>query len=457
MDQSRQSRRGRNPGLVSARAAALTLLLICASAEIRAADRASAGWCAPIEVAAGRGERGPWRQNESRYDYVDDPTVALDGDGRAHVAWVDQARKDVFFRTYSRDGSAAGRQPVNVSRSPGVFSWLPRIAVSPGRPGEIHVLWQEIVFSGGSHGGDIFFARSRDGGATFQRPLNISRSVGGDGKGRINRDVWHNGSFDFVAAADGTLYAAWTEYDGPLWFSRSIDRGASFSKPRRIAGDSRAPARAPALAVGEGGSVYLAWTLGEDAAADLRLARSDDRGRRFSEPRVIFATPGYSDSPKLALDAHGTLHLAFAESAGGPFDRYHVRYARSRNGGRTFEAAREISNPLPEGYTSAAFPALSVDRSESVHVLSELFAAPREMPRALALVTSADRGDTFAASTVVPGSFDAAGGYNGSQQGLLMRKLAVSERGEVAVANSHFEPNVGSRVSLMRRTCGRLQ
>jgi hypothetical protein len=30
-------------------------------------------WQGISEIAEGRGEKGPWQQNESRYDYVDDP------------------------------------------------------------------------------------------------------------------------------------------------------------------------------------------------------------------------------------------------------------------------------------------------------------------------------------------------------------------------------------------------
>ena len=428
----------------------LTAVNVAAAAE----RRGQLEWCPTVEVATGGGQRGPWRQNESRYDYVDDPTVTLDARGAAAVAWVDQRRKDVFFQVYDRNSKPRFAQPVNVSRTAQVFSWLPRIVMAPQRPDDVFVLWQEIVFSGGSHGGDIFFARSRDGGKTFDAPLNISSSVGEDGKGRINRDVWHNGSLDLAIAADGTLYSAWTEYDGALWFSRSTDRGATFSKPVQIGGDNAKPARAPALAAGRGGSVHVAWTVGEDESADIRMAASADGGRTFGEPRVVAQTPGYSDAPKIAVDANGTLHMVHAESARGPFDRYHVRYTRSHDGGRTFEAAREISKPAPVHSTSATFPALSLDESGNVYVLWELHTDPREMPRGLALAVSRDRGNTFSAPALVPDSLDPNGGFNGSQQGLLMRKLAVSG-GEVAVVNSSFREGAKSRVWMIRAGCGR--
>jgi hypothetical protein len=431
------------------RACAATSLLLCLALCASASSHAAVGWAAPVEIASGGGTRGPWRQNESNYDYVDDATVALDTLGAAYIAWVDQRRKDVFFQVYERNGKPRYKQPVNVSRSPAVFSWLPRIALAP-KSNDVYVLWQEIVFSGGSHGGEIFFARSRDGGATFGKPVNLSNSVAGDGKGRITRDVWHNGSLDIALAADGTLHAAWTEYDGPLWVTRSTDRGESFSKPLRIAGGGAGkPARAPALAAAPDGRVYLAWTVGEDDAADIRLSRSDDAGRTFGRPAVVAQTRGYSDAPKLAVDRRGTLHVVYAESAGGAFDRYHVRHARSRDGGRTFEGTRPVSAPLPRGIESAGYPMLAVDDRDGVYVTWELYPNAARPPRGLGLAISRDGGNTFTAPEAVAGASDPQGGGNGSHQGRLMRKLAVNGRA-IALVNSSLIEGGASRVWLLR-------
>src|SRR5438067_9425330 len=144
-------------------------LLLCAAS----AAAAPLEWLGVVELARGRGERGPWQQNESRYDFVDDGTVAFDERGTLLVAWVDQSQKDVFLQRRDAEGAALG-EPVNVSRSPDTFSWLPRIAVSSADPRRIFVLWQEIIFSGGSHGGEILVAHSEDGGRSFGAPLNLS-------------------------------------------------------------------------------------------------------------------------------------------------------------------------------------------------------------------------------------------------------------------------------------------
>lgn len=419
-----------------------------------AAAAPAIAWQDAIEMARGRGERGPWRQSESRYDFVDDPAVAIDERGETAVAWVDQARKAVLFQRYSADGRKQLAQPVDVSRHPATFSWLPRIAIAPDSPQQVFVLWQEIIFSGGSHGGDILFARSEDGGRSFATPANLSKSPGGDGKGRINKEIWHNGSLDLVAGPGSAVYAAWTEYEGPLWFSRSVDGGRTFSRPARVAENSASahPARAPSLALASDGTLYLAWTVGDNDAADIHVAKSTDAGRSFGVPQVVGASKSYSDAPKLAVDGAGAVHLAYAESSGGPFERSHVRYTKSTDGGRTFGPPREISQPMPQSFVSAAFPALSVDGQGRVYVLWELFRDARQPPRGLALALSGDDGATFMAPILIPGSIDAEGGFNGSTQGLLMRKLAVNRAGAVAVVNSSFKPGAHSRVWLMRGT-----
>lgn len=388
-------------------------------------------WHGSIDIATGRAELGPWQMNQSRWDYVDDATVAIDERGGIAVAWADQGRKDVFFRRFSAEGKPLG-EPLNVSRSPDVFSWLPRVAIDKDR---VLVLWQEIIFSGGSHGGDVLFARSDDGGRTFSDPVNLSNSRAGDGKGRINKDVWHNGSLD-LALGGGAIYAAWTEYEGALWLRRSMDGGKTFSDLVRIP-DAK-PARGPALAVSDK-TVYLAWTVGDDDAADIRVAKSLDAGTSFDAPVIVERSKGYSDAPKLAVDARGTLHLVYAESG-------RIRYSRSADGGRRFERPRDISE------RGAGFPALSLDRRGNLFVLWERFAGHPQIPRGLALAVSGDAGKTFTPPVLVPES--AGAGRNGSLQGMLMRKLAVNGDGAFAIVNSSLKEAQGSRVWLVR---GRLQ
>jgi hypothetical protein len=95
---------------------ALSRLLVAMAAALAAAHAPAAEhveWLGATEIASGRGERGPWRQNDSRFAFVDDPTVAIDARGDILVAWVDQARKDVLLQRLAPDGTRRG-EPANV-------------------------------------------------------------------------------------------------------------------------------------------------------------------------------------------------------------------------------------------------------------------------------------------------------------------------------------------------------
>lgn len=407
-------------------------------------------WEPPLEIATGAAERGPWRMNESRFLHVDDPTVAVDDAGGVAVAWADQAERNIYFQRFAPDGRPRPVTPVDVSRSGDVFSWLPRMALA-GEDGElVYILWQEIVFSGGTHGGEIYFARSSDGGRSFSVPRNLSQTQAGAGKGRLSRHHWSNGSLDLALGPRGEVYAAWTEYEGPLRFSRSTDGGETFSAPLQLAGGEHLfPARGPSLAAGADGTIYLAWTIGEDARAGIHLARSTDGGRSFGARQVVTAGPGHADAPQLAVSsAH--LHLVYADSPDGPLRRYRIRHARAPLEDDPPGFATPVTIAAGEDLASIAFPALAVDGADHLYVLWERFPQAGGRPRGLGYATSSDDGASFSPAAVVPGSDDPALGVNGSLQGLLMRKLAVDPAGRVAVVNSSYADGVASRVRLYR-------
>ncbi len=432
-------------------AAALIVGLSLNSAMPGRAEPSGISWDAKIRVSSGDAVKGPWRMNRSKFLYVDDPTVAVGEQGYVGVAWADQARLDIFFQRFGIDGKPKLKRPVNVSRSPATFSWLPRMVVASSNAREVFILWQEIIFSGGSHGGEIFFARSGDGGKTFGQPVNLSNSLAGDGKGRLTERYWDNGSLDLAMGPNGNLYATWTEFDGRLWFRRSLDRGGTFSPPLRVAGGPGAkPARGPSLAIAAHGTVHLAWTVGENKSADIHIATSGDAGCSFGPPRVALRSSGHSDAPKIAVDAKGTIHLVYSESADGPFGRYRILFVRSTDGGRTFKKPREISKPQSKRSESVNFPSLSLDGDGNLYVIWELYPRHRSYSQGLGMTYSRDGGQTFASPSVIPDSVDPALGINGSQQGLLMRKLAVNRSGALAVVNSTFKAKQASHIWLIR-------
>jgi hypothetical protein len=384
--------------------------------------------------------------NESEFRWVDDPAVALSTTGDALVVWADQSQKDLFFQRFDAANRRQLPRPTRVSNSPATFSWLPRIVVSANAPEQLFVLWQEILFSGGSHGGDILFARSTDGGRTFSEPLNLSQSLAGDGKGRLSAKIWDNGSLDLALSSKGVLYAVWTEYEGALWLRRSRDGGQTFDTAVLIAGTASAPARGPSVATGADGRVELAWALGEDPASDIHWASSTSHGESFGAVQRASRTRGHSDAPKLAIDVKGTAHLVYAEAAR---EGSRIYYARRPMNDAQFEPPRVL--PVLGGRAGGAhFPQLAVDPRSGVFVVWEQRTERSSRGTDLGYTFSKDGGQSFVPAGRVLGVSGARLGWNGSQQGGLTEKLVTNETGSFALVNSTFRPEQVSHVWLVR-------
>jgi hypothetical protein len=403
-------------------------------------------WSEPVEIAHGPAVKGEWRQNESNYQYLDDPSVALFADGTGALVWVDQREKDVLFQPFAANGDPAADARLNVSRSPETFSWLPRVLIVKST-GDIHVLWQEIIFSGGSHGGEIMIASSRDRGRTFSTPLNLSESVPGDGKGRINEQSWQNGSLDLAEGRNGDLYAAWTEYDGPLWFRRSVDQAKTFTTRVQLNRNQQLPARGPSIAVTANGHVLVFWATGEDPRGDLWLARSRDGGVTFSEPVRAIESSGYSDAPRALVDRAGHIHLFWAESRGGYFDPADIYHAVSRDSGGTFDPLRRVSPPQSQG---AGYPEAVLTASGDIAVTWAIMTRQLRH-RALGFALLHAGGDVRTAPWVIPEiKTSEAREVYGSLQGLFMKRLAAAPNGDVVLVYSTFLEGERSAILMAR-------
>lgn len=171
--------------LITTAAVALVILAMAIPTDSNtqpAPEQSGIRWEEKTEIASGDAYQGMWMMNESDFRYVGAPSVDINENKYTGIVWVDQSRKDVLFQLFEPDGEKRLDEPVNVSRSPDIFSWLPRVVISGGSANEIYILWQEIVFSGGSHGGEIFFARSTDGGRSFSDPVKTGAVTFGSTK-----------------------------------------------------------------------------------------------------------------------------------------------------------------------------------------------------------------------------------------------------------------------------------
>ena len=269
--------------------------------------------------------------------------VALDRQNGAHVVWFDNRDGDYdiyFARESDRDEGLTPAIRINDDKDNPVeadvfggdepdglagpaFQTLPSLAVD--RNGAIYVAWQDYR----RNQADIYFAKSTDGGKTFSRNL------------RVNDDIGRAGQLYPSLAVDarGVLYLAWHDFrkgNQDIYFSRSIDGGHTFSRNIRVNDDPGTDGQFnPSLAVDAQGTVYLAWHDLREGQADIYFSASRDGGETFGPNRRLNDDRGetYQFHPSLGAGRKGTVAVAWEDYRNGQADIY---LAYSTDGGRTF-------------------------------------------------------------------------------------------------------------------------
>jgi hypothetical protein len=233
--------------------------------------------------------------------------------------------------------------------------------------------------------GALRFARSPDGGKTWEHPVTIT-------------DDSAFGSHNFHAlhvARDGTIYAAWLDGrsgQSHAFATRSEDGGRTWEPNHPISTGEACPCCRTALATAPGGVVYAAWrAVFPGNIREIVVARSSDRGSTWSEPVRVQTDQWQVDAcphagPALAVDSRNRLHVIWwsgKEGAAGVF------YARSDDGGKSF------AHVTPLGTAEFSQPAhvqLAVGDSGVVAVAWD--DGTLQTPR-IALRISRDGGDDF--------------------------------------------------------------
>ena len=157
----------------------------------------------------------------------------------------------------------------------------------------VYIAWDAAA--GGSIGGGVRFATSRDNGATFTTvrvddPKGPGHSIGASP----------------AVGPNGEVYVSWNDYaTNAIVFNRSFDGGTTFGTPVTISDktlpfDYAVPAESfrgalvyPSLDVDRSagphrGRLYASWMdLTAAATTDIFLSYSDDRGATWSQPQPV--------------------------------------------------------------------------------------------------------------------------------------------------------------------------
>jgi Ca2+-binding RTX toxin-like protein len=154
------------------------------------------------------------------------PNIAANDLGHLFAVWSDDTTgtSRIMF-SKSLDGGMIWSMPVMISPTQGVSR---KARVAAGDSGEVYVVWQhETAWSGGkATAADVYFRRSLNEGLNWSAPINLSNTAG------------TFSAFPSLAIqANGTVNVVWAEEVpevGDVYFTRSLDRGMTWSNPLNI-------------------------------------------------------------------------------------------------------------------------------------------------------------------------------------------------------------------------------
>jgi hypothetical protein len=209
---------------------------------------------------------------------------------------------------------------------------------------------------------DIDFGYSTDGGMTFSKPIKLNNN---DKKIPSSR----NGSVIAVDKA-GRVYVAWVDYRDIIGIRVSrYDCGSNspsgevdnvlVANVDRIGSLGECGDKAllqgitvndfPTMAVDNSsgpnnGNIYIAWNDNRYGNPDILMTRSTDGGRTWCPPERVNDDTATNDQfmPSMSVDPNGRLHVIWYDRRRDPA-KIDVYYARSTDGGQTFEPNRRLT------------------------------------------------------------------------------------------------------------------
>jgi hypothetical protein len=272
---------------------------------VRRSTNSGATWKAPLRLAA-----SGWN-----------PAIAGRGTN-VDVVWEKWTSTNPVIR-YARSTNSGGTFRASVRLSPkAAFAYYPSVARGPN--GRVAVAWLEPTSSGSR----LRIRVSTDGGASFAKAKTLATS--------------ENLSEQAVAVGKGAIYAAYTDDTG-LRVRRSTNSGSTWSSARLIATDATGDFGPPSITAA-GGAAYVAYTAFAEPDVWVRYSRTTDKGATWTSPVNLSPRNGpVSGVPTISLQG-GVARVAFASCLDQECNTWAVFYRQSSNG-TSWTAAEMVSVP----------------------------------------------------------------------------------------------------------------
>lgn len=251
--------------------------------------------------------------------------------------------------------------PLDISSTSSAQDAQPQVVASSDG-NTVYVVWM----SESSANNIIYFNKSTDGGSTFGSPVQVASSTVYAGDAQFAVDS--NGYIDVVWVNNGVG-------NGDIFFARSTDGGTNFSEPVNISNTS-SNSSTPKLAVESGGSVDVVWNENMAGSDGIMFKRGTvpDTGSGFAfgtaETIATPTTEPYQsfEKPEIAVDSNDTIHVVWYDASEGTGNAYYSSGTLNGEGDVTFSAPLALITPGEDVYIGVYSVKLALDAENNVNV-----------------------------------------------------------------------------------------
>jgi hypothetical protein len=272
-------------------------------------------------------------------DWSTEKTLVSNGN-RVYAVWIDFRDSKGYWETdvylaMSGDGGTTFGQNVRVNSAPiGAAHRNAAVLAVDQRSGNIYVAWAK----GYGRESDIYFARSIDGGNSFEYEFRISEEP----------SVTYQVAPSVAVDNQGIVYVVWRDHrngggrgvpssspfsGSDIYIAKSTNAGATFGENIKVtAGYGPRLQDRPVVDVDDANTIYIAWEDGDerfDGDARIRVTSSTDGGVRFGPERVVSTLWGWQWFPSMDATGEGLVYITYTSDG-------LIYFTKSLDGGVTF-------------------------------------------------------------------------------------------------------------------------